>query len=986
MVAVRWDFRLIPGVVRIDPVEWDKLVKHASRSREYSGKSTSDGVWVKSTINDGLFFKAEKGEEDGFLVISSQVMADLGLSPDAEYDGSVELFAAVSLDEVLLEIDTSMSPEHMMDDFNASKLAGEFVRSSSVVHFVSQDYPMLAKVLSCSPVLQGMVTETTKIIVAKSAQPSLPVGEPDIDEVSALEKLVFSQSFWGDINGSDMYFSLPAEVAEMGSLVKFTSDVFELKSTQGLAVRDIDLDHSVIMLYADMAANGFFEGQQGSLNKCVGNVYGVKSLDFLRDCRDKRGVLCGPALFFNLGCFAQSSPTICIQSLPEKPPVPLATELTLSVISTPISEARHFLDLGYQVYMLQPVDLANQIASNVRLKENMEEDALFDSQLPSQSLEYIYFKVEDMSPSSGNGICLIDPTRTKVEQKGLGQSRIPCSLDYDPSRVLYRTSLMEELSRILVSSFHPLAYSLSLNVSVLLHGASGSGKRRTAQAVADNLHLNCYDIVEETPTKIKAELRKHFDRAVRYSPCLLYLRNVDAFGKKENGSNALSEFMDQQAAGQSRYPVITIASATDLDRIPDDVLSIFRYTFKCEVPSEADRSGLLLELSRSYNFSPEVSLRDIALQTAGFTYKELASILSIGANAAVERVLSKLKNVDEEDLMQAGLLISQVDLDEAISSLRAAQKESLGAPKIPKVSWDDIGGLDHVKEAVVDTIQLPLERPELFSSGAKKRSGLLFYGPPGTGKTLVAKAVASSFSLNFLSVKGPELLNMYIGESEANVRKVFERARDARPCVVFFDELDSVAPKRGEKGDSGGVMDRIVSQLLAELDGVSGGSGGEVFVIGATNRPDLLDPALLRPGRFDKLLYLGVSDDHEKQENVLRALTRKFPLEPSLSLKEVARKCPLTLTGADMYALCSDAMLKAINRTIAQVEKALADYNQHRDSEPLGAAYYLEAVATKDEKAVLVKMEDFAKAIEELKPSVSAADLMHYHTVQEKFK
>jgi peroxin-6 len=157
----------------------------------------------------------------------------------------------------------------------------------------------------------------------------------------------------------------------------------------------------------------------------------------------------------------------------------------------------------------------------------------------------------------------------------------------------------------------------------------------------------------------------------------------------------------------------------------------------------------------------------------------------------------------------------------------------------------------------------------------KKRSGILFYGPPGTGKTLLAKAIATEFSLNFFSVKGPELLNMYIGESEANVRRVFQRARDARPCVVFFDELDSVAPKRGNQGDSGGVMDRIVSQLLAELDGMSDGGEG-VFVIGATNRPDLLDQALLRPGRFDKMLYLGVSDTHDKQLTILEALTRKY--------------------------------------------------------------------------------------------------------------
>lgn len=226
--------------------------------------------------------------------------------------------------------------------------------------------------------------------------------------------------------------------------------------------------------------------------------------------------------------------------------------------------------------------------------------------------------------------------------------------------------------------------------------------------------------------------------------------------------------------------------------------------------------------------------------------------------------------------------------------------------------------------------------------------GILLYGPPGTGKTLLAKAVATSCSLNFFSVKGPELLNMYIGESEANVRRVFQRARDAKPCVIFFDELDSVAPKRGNQGDSGGVMDRIVSQLLAELDGMAEGKGGsDVFVIGATNRPDLLDPALLRPGRcvsclvllaslrelnsplsscrFDRMLYLGVSDNHDSQLKIIQALTRKFKLDPNIRLEDVAALCPFNYTGADFYALCSDAMLKAMTRKAEEVDATIGE-------------------------------------------------------------
>jgi peroxin-6 len=314
-----------------------------------------------------------------------------------------------------------------------------------------------------------------------------------------------------------------------------------------------------------------------------------------------------------------------------------------------------------------------------------------------------------------------------------------------------------------------------------------------------------------------------------------------------------------------------------------------------------------------------------------------------------------------------------------------------------------VGGLTNVKDAVMETIQLPLERPELFAKGMKKRSGILFYGPPGTGKTLLAKAIATEFSLNFFSVKGPELLNMYIGESEANVRRVFQRARDARPCVVFFDELDSVAPKRGNQGDSGGVMDRIVSQLLAELDGMSDGDDGSggVFVIGATNRPDLLDAALLRPGRFDKMLYLGVSDTHAKQTTIMEALTRKFvrppscvalklifsrfTMSPTLSLRRIAEKLPFTYTGADFYALCSDAMLKAVTRQASAVDGKIAAINASRDY-PITTAYFFDHYATKEDVAVLVTEEDFMAAQRELIPSVSAKELEHYKRVREQFE
>ena len=273
---------------------------------------------------------------------------------------------------------------------------------------------------------------------------------------------------------------------------------------------------------------------------------------------------------------------------------------------------------------------------------------------------------------------------------------------------------------------------------------------------------------------------------------------------------------------------------------------------------------------------------------------------------------------------------------------------------------------------------------------------------------------------------------MYIGESEANVRRVFQRARDARPCVVFFDELDSVAPKRGAHGDSGGVMDRIVSQLLAELDGISssssggggGGGGGEdVFVIGATNRPDLLDPALLRPGRFDRLLYLGVSETNEEQLRILRALTRKFRLDTALDLMDVARACPFNFTGADFYALCADALLKRhgcrvkrrklmrvsvrpshetkplLNVNLFLAKDTLNAQQQQQPSSssslsgssatqwwpsPLTPQYYLGEMATPEEIAVVVTAEDFTAALRDLVPSVSLAEMAKYAQIRQR--
>jgi len=538
--------------------------------------------------------------------------------------------------------------------------------------------------------------------------------------------------------------------------------------------------------------------------------------------------------------------------------------------------------------------------------------------------------------------------------------------------------------------------------------------------------IDSYDILSEdssggSDVKTIATLEARAERAMSCGPehTALLIRHIDVL-TADRTTVSLTHILSTVR--------VLVATTTAIDKVPEGVRSLFTHEIEINAPDEQERAGLLSSITalKSTPLAPDLTLTSVALKTAALVAGDLVDVVDRASIARLSRLEAlatassglTLRNssgasITVRDILLAGGTtahsLTTSDFTTAIDAARKTFADSIGAPKIPKVSWSDVGGLSHVKDAVMETIQLPLERPELFAKGMKKRSGILFYGPPGTGKTLLAKAIATEFSLNFFSVKGPELLNMYIGESEANVRRVFQRARDARPCVVFFDELDSVAPKRGNQGDSGGVMDRIVSQLLAELDGMSSGSGGAggVFVIGATNRPDLLDQALLRPGRFDKMLYLGVSDTHEKQLTILQALTRKFTLAPELQLKRVADALPFTYTGADLYALCSDAMLKAITRRATEVDEKVQAINAERANDangvssllaaqttskdgkkllPITIPYFFDHYATPGDTSVVVSEADFEAARRELVPSVSVKELEHYDRVRRMFE
>ena len=297
--------------------------------------------------------------------------------------------------------------------------------------------------------------------------------------------------------------------------------------------------------------------------------------------------------------------------------------------------------------------------------------------------------------------------------------------------------------------------------------------------------------------------------------------------------------------------------------------------------------------------------------------------------------------------------------------------------KVPEVKWKDVGGLGLAKHDILQTIELPLKNPGLFKNGLIQRGGLLLYGPPGTGKTLLAKAIATECELNFMSVKGPEILNMYVGESEKNIREIFEKARSHSPCVIFFDELDSLAPARGNGSDSNQVMDRIVAQLLTEIDGVN--SKGQVFVIGATNRPDLLDPALLRPGRFDKKIYLGIAQEPQERVKILKAQTRKFRLDVDVDFEEIERLVPLNFTGADFAGLTNEAYMQAARRRIDELQ------NELRRMGPETQGYLNVPEELKEKyQHVIISKDDFVKATQNVTPSLTPQEILSYNSIRDK--
>ncbi|XP_014186165.1 peroxisome assembly factor 2 isoform X1 [Haplochromis burtoni] len=581
----------------------------------------------------------------------------------------------------------------------------------------------------------------------------------------------------------------------------------------------------------------------------------------------------------------------------------------------------------------------------------------------------LFFRVQKVCSSAGReeggGAYLASRQRTSLYMGTSINSPVPCSLV--EGAALSPPGLNKTVELLIDTILPHLQHSSSLSgCTVLLHGAAGSGKMAAVRAASGrlNLHLlkvDCVSLCADSPAASEVKLASVFQRAEALQPCVLLLRNLQLVLRSRGAAESDCRVQAKLCQLLSCAPtsVVMVATVCKVRDLSAGIMAAFVHQVAIESPTEEQRRAMLSSLSRDLHLGKDVNLENLSRLTTGFVLGDLSALLVEAGRAAYRRLIHSCGARQQEDLCSSGVTILNQDFTSALEILQDTLSKAIGAPKIPNVRWEDVGGLQHVKKEILDTVQLPLQCPQLLSLDLN-RTGILLCGPPGTGKTLLAKAVATECSMTFLSVKGPELINMYVGQSEENIREVFHRARSAAPCVIFFDELDSLAPSRGRSGDSGGVMDRVVSQLLAELDALH--SSGGVFVIGATNRPDLLDQSLLRPGRFDKLVYMGINEDRVSQLQVFQAILRKFQLDPAVNLQEVVDCCPAHMTGADLYALCSDATMAAIKRKISLISDGL-------DSE---------------DSPVLLSTEDFSTALENFKSSVSDEELLRYKDIQQK--
>jgi len=510
---------------------------------------------------------------------------------------------------------------------------------------------------------------------------------------------------------------------------------------------------------------------------------------------------------------------------------------------------------------------------------------------------------------------------------------------------------------------------------VLLHGPPGTGKTLLARAVASETNANFLsiggpEIMSKYYGESEERLRDVFKEAQENAPSIIFIDEIDSIAPKreevtgEVEKRVTSQLLSLMDGLQSRGKVVVIGATNRPNAIDPALRRPGRFDREIEI-GVPDRDGRLevLEIhTRGMPLAEDVDLKKLADVTHGFVGADLESLAKEAAIRALRRILPEI-NLEAQSIpgdILNKIIVKMADFQDALKEIEpSAMREVL--VEIPDVTWDQVGGLQDVKEELREAVEWPLKYPDLFAQlNATPPKGLLLYGPPGTGKTLLAKAVAHESESNFISVKGPELLNKFVGESEKAVREVFRKARQASPCIIFFDEVDSVAPTRGSNAGDSGVTERVISQFLTEMDGLE--ELRNVVIIAATNRPDIIDSALLRPGRFDRLLFVP-PPDLEARKQIFKIHTRKTPLADDVNLDELARKTD-GYTGADIASLANTGVMLALREHISKA----------KDPED----------AKKRAKGLKVAKRHFEEALQKIKP-MRTEELKMYERFSEQF-
>jgi transitional endoplasmic reticulum ATPase len=511
---------------------------------------------------------------------------------------------------------------------------------------------------------------------------------------------------------------------------------------------------------------------------------------------------------------------------------------------------------------------------------------------------------------------------------------------------------------------------------VILHGPPGTGKTLLAKAIANETTANFYslsgpEIMSKFYGESEERLRSMFQQAEQNSPAILFVDELDSIAPKreevsgEVERRIVSQLLSLMDGLSSRGKVVVIGATNRVNAIDPALRRPGRFDREIElgVPDKEGRLEILNIHTRNMPLSKDVDLEKISEVTHGFVGADIQSLAKEAAMSAIRRVLPEI-DLTQESIPHETLNKISVTMQDFTDVLRDIEPSAMREVfvEIPNVTWNDVGGLFSVKEELLEAVEWPLKFKKLFGRASiKPPKGIFLYGPPGTGKTLLAKAIANESEANFISIKGPELLSKWVGESEKGIREVFRKARQAAPCIIFFDEIDAIAPVRGgEFGDSH-VTERVISQLLTELDGLEELRG--VVVIAASNRPDIVDPALIRPGRFDRLLYVP-PPDYDSRLQILRIHTQMMPVADNTNLA-VLSKMTDGYTGADIASFASAAAMTAMKEHIAK-------YKQ--DSEE----------AERQSNELSVNMSHFEQALKKIRP-LSPQELNWYQRTAQEF-